>query len=144
MAENRRFRWPADYYSGATPEPVLPRAAAYGCGAASLLVLLVVFAGGVWLARGGIVQLLDFAIGMSAGDLRGMYAKDVTPATKAAVDAELERVRNDVRAGQLPAQSLQPLLQSMQKATADGKVDSAEAEQFVATLRATHAHAKRR
>ncbi|HEX2059515.1 MAG TPA: hypothetical protein VHK90_02135, partial [Thermoanaerobaculia bacterium] len=57
-SERRRFVWPADYYSSASPERVLPRGVAFGCGAASLVVLLVIFIGGALVSRGGFTEFI--------------------------------------------------------------------------------------
>jgi hypothetical protein len=41
-----RFVWPAEYYSGPSPVAVLPRGVTFGCGAASIVALLLIFLGG--------------------------------------------------------------------------------------------------
>ena len=131
---NRRH-WPADYYSSATPEPVLPRWASYGCGAAAVLVLIVVFAGGLYLSGGGFAQLMDFTFGMTLGEMRGMYTAEVTPAQKDAMERAIETLRTNVREGKASAASMQPTLQAIQKATKDEKLTPAEVESITASTR---------
>lgn len=120
------LRWPADYYASETPAPVLPSWTTYGCGAAAVAVLLLVFAGGAWLSRGGFAQFLDLAFGMSLGEMRGMYAPDVTALQKQQLETEIEALRENVRAGRLPPASLQRLLQTLQKTMSDEKLTGAE------------------
>jgi hypothetical protein len=127
-----RFVWPADYYSSATPAPVLPRGGSYGCGAAAVVVLVIVFAGGAWLSSGGFTQFLDFAFGVTLGEMRGMYASDVTPAQKQTLEKEIETIRDEVRNGKVPVKNLQGLLQSMQKAMGDEKLTRAEVDELIA------------
>ena len=139
---NRRFLWPADYYSGPTPNAVLPRWVSFGCGAASLVVILIVFLGGAWLSSGGFTQFLDFAFGMSMGEMRGMYASEVTDAQKKALDQEIETMRAGVRNRELAPKDLQPVLQTMQKAMGDDKVTAAEVQSLTAAARKANATRK--
>lgn len=131
----RRFVWPSEYYSGPTPAAILPRGVTFGCGIASLLTLVVVFGGGIFLAQGGIVDLMDMVFGMSMGDIRGMYAKDVTPAEKAELEASIEELRKGVRAQKVPVARLDPVLQTMRKAIADRKLDPPEVRELSAEAR---------
>lgn len=128
-------RWPADYYSSATPEPVLPRWASYGCGAAAVLVLIVVFAGGLYLSRGGFAQLMDFTFGMTLGEMRGMYTPEVTQAQKDAMEKAIETLRTNVREGRAGTTSLQPTLQAIQKGIKDEKLTPAEVEAITAATK---------
>ena len=132
-----RRSWPADYYASATPQPVLPRWASYGCGAAAVLVLIVVFAGGLWLNRGGFGQLMDFTFGMSLGEMRGMYAKEVTQAQKDAMEAEIDAMRANARNRAIPPAAMQPVLQTIQKAIKDDKLTPAEVDEITAAARKT-------
>jgi len=126
IPEKRRFHWPAEYYSSATPNPVLPRWASYGCGALSVVVLLIVFAGGAYLSGGGFVQLMDFSFGMTVGEMRGMYTPEVTKEQKDAMEREIESMRAGLRDGTIGAQRLQPVLRTIQKAIRDKKLTPAE------------------
>src|SRR6185436_16953514 len=96
MAGERVYR-PADYYSSASPERVLPQWAPYGCGAASVLILILVFGGGAWLAGGGFTQMMDLVFGITMGEMRGMFAKEVTAAQKQSLEREVETLRQNLR-----------------------------------------------
>jgi hypothetical protein len=142
-SEKRGFVWPADYYSSATPAPVFPRAVAYGCGAASLLVLLVIFVGGAFVSGRGLSNFMDMAIGMSLGEMRGMYAPEVTPARKKTLEAEIEKMRVGLRNEKVSIVHLQPFMQNLQGAIADRKVTAREAAVLEESARKISASAKR-
>jgi hypothetical protein len=133
---NRRH-WPADYYSSATPQPVLPRWASYGCGAAAVVVLLIVFAGGLYLSGGGFAQLMDLTFGMTLGEMRAMYTPEVTQSQKDAMERAVENLRASVREGKTSAGAMQPVLQAIQKATKDEKLTPAEVESITAAASKT-------
>jgi hypothetical protein len=126
----RRFQWPADYYSGPTPVAVLPRWAAFGCGGLSVLVIAIVTAVGVYLAHGGLNQVMDFAVATTMSEVRGMYTRDVPPAQRRSVDAELARLGKDLRAGNVNVAGLDPLLRAMRDAAEDAKVTPVEARRI--------------
>jgi len=140
--EPRVYR-PADYYSGPSPERVLPQWASFGCGAASVVILVIVFAGGAYLAHGGFTDLMDMTFGMSMGELRGMYTKDVTATEKKSLDDEIETLRANLRGEKITVQSLQPLLKGIQKVSRDKKVDAREVEQLLAEAKKVNARAKK-
>ena len=132
---SRRFVWPAEYYSGPSPVAVLPRGVTFGCGAAALVALLLIFAGGAFMASGGLVDLMDLTLGMSMGELRGMYTSDVTPAQKKEVDDAIEQLRSGMRDRKVSVARLQPVLETMRKAIGDKKVTPAEARSLTAAAR---------
>jgi len=144
MTVEMRIHRPADYYSTASPERVLPQWASYGCGAASLLILVLVFAGGSFLAHGGFTDLMDFVFGMTMGEMRGMYTADVTAAQKQLLDQDIETMRKNLREEKITIASLQPVLRSIQKATNDKKVDGREADAIVAAVKKVNAGAKKK
>jgi hypothetical protein len=129
---NLPFRRPADYYSTPTGDakPLFPRWVPYGCGAAAIVLLVVVFVGGVFAARGGMGQLFDFMFGSMQGEIDKMFTKDVTPAQRAAFDNEMKTMRDAVRQNRLPIDRLQPLLRTMRDVTSDEHVTPAEADQL--------------
>lgn len=131
----RPFVWPAEYYSGPSPVAVLPRGVTFGCGAASLVALLLIFAGGAFMASGGLVQLMDFTLGMSMGDVRGMMAADVTPAQKKDLEDAIEQLRGGLRSGKVSVGQLQPVLETMRKGISDRKLTPAEVETLTAAAR---------
>ena len=139
---DRRFVWPADYYSSATPAPVLPRGVSYGCGIASVVVLLLIFVGGALVSSGGFVTFLDFAIGTSLGELRKQYAADVTPEQRKSFDDETVRLRENLRGGRISLPAMQPFLQGVSTASADRKVTVQEVRWLEEQARKINAAAK--
>ena len=130
-----RSRWPADYYSSATPRPVLPQWATFGCGAAAVVVLVIVFAGGAFLGGNGLSQFMDFALGMSLGEMRGMYTAEVSKAQRETLDRELEAMRTRLREKTIAVKDIQPVLQTLQKGIRDEKMTPAEVDQLTAAVR---------
>ena len=139
-----RFSWPADYYSGPTPAPVLPRWAPFGCGAAAVVVLVIVFAGGAFLASGGLVDLMDMVFGMTLGEMRGMYEAEVTPAQKKALETEIETLRKNLREKKISVASLDPVLQAMRRGTANEKLNPKEVGEITAAARKANQSSSRR
>ena len=131
----RRFVWPAEYYSGPSPVAVLPRGVTFGCGAASVVALLLVFAGGAFMASGGLVQLMDLTLGMSMADVRGMYTSDVTPAQKKELEDAIEQLRAGLRDKKVPVARLQPVLDTMRKGISDKKLNPSEVQALTAAAR---------
>jgi predicted double-glycine peptidase len=111
---------------------VLPRGVTFGCGAAALAALILVFAGGAFMASGGIVQLMDLTFGMSMGELRGMYQPDVTDAQKKELEGAIESLREGVRTERVPVSRLDPVLQTMRKGISDQKMTAAEVKALTA------------
>jgi hypothetical protein len=138
----RRIVWPGDYYSSATPNPVLPSWATYGCGGLAALMIVLIFAGGAYLAGGGFSDFMDLAIGMSVSEAKGMYASDVSAGQKQSLDAEIATMRKNLREGALSVQRLQPFLDTMRKVTSDSKVTGAEAATLEETAKKANSAAK--
>jgi heme exporter protein D len=139
----RRTQWPADYYSSGAPKPVLPRWAPFGCGAASVVVLILVFAGGALLSSGGFTSFMDLAIGMSVSEMKGQYAADVTAEQKKALDDEVKQLSRNLRAEKVSIQALQPFLIQLRDVSSDKKVTSAEVTTLQAVARKINSAAKR-
>jgi hypothetical protein len=135
----RRFILPADYYSSASPQPILPSWVKFGCGGLALLALLVMFAGGAWLASGGMIDFMDLVLGMSLGEMRPMYQSDVTEADKNELEKEFETLRENVRNHSVAIQQLDPVLQAMRRATGDAKVTREEVREMTAAARQARA-----
>jgi hypothetical protein len=136
---HRRFVWPAEYYSGPSPAAVLPRGVTFGCGAASIAVLLLVFAGGVFMASGGLVDHMDITIGMSMGEERGMYTAEVTPAQKKDLEDAIEQLRAGLRERKVSIAQLQPVLETMRKGISDKKLTPAEVQALATAARKARA-----
>jgi hypothetical protein len=131
------FRRPADYYS--TPvgdaRPLFPRWVPYGCGTASIIVLLLVFALGAAVSAGGLGQVLDLMIGTMQGEIDKMFTSDVKPQQREAFDAEMKTMRAATRENHLSLDRLQPLLRSMRDASVDEHITPEETEQLTRELR---------
>jgi hypothetical protein len=123
-----RFVWPADYYSAPTPEAAVPRGVAYGCGIASAFVLLIVFAGGALLSGGALNSLVDLTVGVSVGKMREQYTKSVPEPRRKSLEAEIERLRDDVRNERVSIGKLQPFLQALSDTISDSRVTPEEAQ----------------
>jgi len=139
----RTFQWPADYYSSATPKPVLPQWAPFGCGAAAVVVLILVFAGGAMLSSDSFMDFMDFAIGMSVSEMKGQFAKDVSAAQKKTLDDEIEQMRKHLRDQKISIQTMQPFLQRLRDVTSDSKVTAEEAASLQAVARKINSGVKR-
>ena len=136
--ESLPFRRPADYYSTpiADVKPLFPRWVPFGCGTAAIVLLVIVFVGGMVAARGGMGQLFDMMFGSMQGEIDKMFTKDVTPAQRAAFDGEMKTMRDTVRHNRLPIDRLQPLLKTMRDVTSDEHVTPAEADQLTKEMHA--------
>lgn len=126
------FRRPADYYS--TPagdaRPLFPGWVPYGCGTASIIVLLLVFALGAAVSTGALGELLDLMFGSMQAEIDRMFTPEVKPSQKAAFDAEMKAMRVAIRANRLTLDRLQPLLRSMRDASSDEHITAEETEQL--------------
>jgi hypothetical protein len=136
--ESLPFRRPADYYSTpvADGKPLFPRWVPFGCGAAAIGLLVIVFVGGIVAAGGGMGQLFDMMFGSMQGEIDKMFTKDVSPAQRAAFDGEMKTMRDRVRQNRLPIDRLQPLLKTMRDVTSDEHVTPAEADQLTKEMHA--------
>lgn len=142
----RPYVLPSDYYSSATPNRVLPQWAPFGCGAAAIVVLIIVFVGGAFLSSGGFTDFMDFAIGMSVSEMKGQYATDVSAAQKKSLDEEIERMRKNLREERIALPAIQPFLELLRQAASDKKVtveETANLEGLVRRINASVKPAKR-
>ena len=133
----RPFRVPSDYYSAPLSEvkPVFPRWVPYGCGTAAVAFILLLFVAGAVLSGPALNQVLDFVMGATLGELRPMIAGDVPAAEKEEFEAEVNRMREGMRAGTVPVPRVQPFLKEMQKAVSDEKVTLQELESLTEAAR---------
>jgi hypothetical protein len=144
VAGGRRTQWPADYYSSATPLSKLPAWAIQGCGAASVLFILLVFAGGSWLAGGGFLDFMDMALGMSVAEMKGMYAADVPQPLKQSLDKEIETMRAHLREKRVALTRMKPFLDMLNRSISDRKVSTGEARELERIAKFVNASAERR
>ena len=73
---------------------------------------------------------MDFIVGSSLGELKGMYASDVTPQQKAGFDSAVKQLREGLRNDRVSLQNLQPFLKLMQTAILDKKVTGEEVDRL--------------
>ncbi|HVS33531.1 MAG TPA: hypothetical protein VMS98_19000 [Thermoanaerobaculia bacterium] len=95
---------------------------------------MVLFATGAILTGPRLAQGVDFVIGMSLGDVRGMF-QGVSTEQKDAFEREVKAMRDGLTAKQVPVSAVQPFLQSMQKAISDKRVTPEEVEQLTGAAR---------
>jgi len=133
--ETRQFVRPADYYSAATPDRVMPRWATFGCGAAAIGFLLILFLGSFFLSSNSASSFFDMMIGMSIAELKDQYATDIPPTIRESFDTEITRMREDLRAGRISITGMQPFLQTIQQISSDRRVTAPELERATAAAR---------
>ncbi len=129
------FRRPADYYAspGSDLRPLVPRKVPIGCGWASVVFVILLFAAGAFAPRSG--ALLGKLFGMIGDDIVKHFSSDVTPVQKAAFAAEMNALRAAASEGKLKLDKTQSFLKLATDVDADEKVDHAEADKLIAALR---------
>jgi hypothetical protein len=138
------FRRPADYYSAPVSEvrPIFPRAVPYGCGAASIVAILILFGAGAVAGSGKGGAIFATLFGTMAGEIRGMWTKDVTAAQKEAFNAEMKALQKNLDEGKISVDNLQPLLRAIRDTSGDSSVDGAETETLTKAARGANAVAR--
>ncbi len=126
----RSFRLPADYYTSPLSEvrPLFPYWVPMGCGIASAVILVLLFAAGAVINGPRLAQFMDYVLGTSLGELKGMYAADINATQKAQFDTEVNRLREGLRKDKVSIKNLQPFLKAMESAISDKKVTAGELE----------------
>jgi hypothetical protein len=139
------FRLPGDYYESPLSEvkPVFPRWVPIGCGAASIVFVVLLFIGGSFAGGGGVGRVLDFAFDMMQAELMKAYGPDVTPAQRSAFEHEYAALRANLRANRLDLAKVQALLRSISDAQEDKKLSSAEVTRLTNEMTALDAAAKK-
>jgi hypothetical protein len=129
------FRRPADYYAAPASDrrPLVPRGVPIGCGWASVVFVILLFAAGAFAPRSG--ALLDKLFGSIGDDIAKHFTGDVTPVQKAAFAAEMKTLRAAASDGKLKLDKTQSFLKLATDVDADDKVDHAEADKLIAALR---------
>jgi hypothetical protein len=134
-ADTHPFPRPADYY--ASPEhnlrPLVPRGVPIGCGWASVIFVIVLFAAGTLAPRFG--ALLGKLFGRIGDDTAKHFTADVTPFQKAEFAAEMKRLRAAASEGKLKLDRTQSFLKTAAEVDSDEKVDHAEADKLIEALR---------
>jgi hypothetical protein len=126
---------PAEYYTAPVTDvrPLFPKWVPIGCGTASAVILVLLFAGGAIVNGPRLAQMMDYILGTSLGELKGMYAKEITEQQKSQFDAEVNRLRDGLRNDKVSVQNLQPFLKAMQTAISDKKVTPDELDRLTQT-----------
>ena len=132
----RQFVLPAEYYdapeSGA--RPLFPKWVPYGCGAISILFLIVLVGGGTLVSSGGAGSLFSKLFGKMHDEMAGQFTKDVTPQQKAAFDSEFRTFNANLDKGTMPITKVDEVAQKLRDTAGDGKVTSSEVDQIVKML----------
>jgi hypothetical protein len=136
-----RFHIPADYYAAPTADirPLFPRGVKLGCGVASAVLLLIIFAAGAVVAHRGIGKLMDPLLGMMSDEISSMYAKDVTPPQRNALAGEITALREGIRNGRVPVARLDPIMTSLREAIRDQRLTQVETEKLTKEIHAVNA-----
>ena len=97
--------------------------------------MLLLLATGALLSGERIKGLLDLVVGVTLGEMKPMYASDVTVPQTDEFEAEVKRMRDSLRAGTISVQNVQPFFQAMQKAVGDETVTADELEMLTEAAR---------
>ena len=140
------FRRPADYYSSPLSEvrPIFHRAVPLGCGAASIVAILILFVGGAVAASGKGGTLFAALFGTMTDEIHGMFTKDVTAAQKSAFDAEMKTLRANLAEGKISMDALQPMLRTIRDTSGDSSVTAKETETLTKAARDVNRTARKR
>ena len=98
-------------------------------------MILILLAGGAWAGSGKGGSIFATLFGTMQDEIHGMFTKDVTPAQKAAFDAEMNALKTNLGNGKISIDRLQPMLRSIRDASLDSKITPQEAVQLT---RAAH------
>lgn len=129
------FRRPADYYAapGTELRPLVPRGVPIGCGWASVVFVIALFAAGAFAPRSG--SILEMLFGKIGDDLVPHFGRDVTSVQKADFANEMKALRAAASKGKLKLDKTQSFLKLATEVDADEKIDHAEADKLIAALR---------
>jgi hypothetical protein len=128
----RKSRLPADYYAAPANEvrPIFPKWVPRGCGIASAVILVIGFAIGAVVMHVGLGKLMAYLLDMSVAEIQPMIGKDVPPAEKQALNAELGQLSKNVESEKTNLTRLEPVLTALKEAMEDKKITPAEAERI--------------
>jgi hypothetical protein len=124
------FRRPADYYAAPLSEvrPIFPPWVPYGCGAASLLVIVLLFVAGSLAGSGKAGSLIAALFGTMQDEIRGIFTREVTVGQQKVFDGEMTALRRNLEKGYVSMDRLQPLLHAIRDASIDSKITPEEAK----------------
>jgi hypothetical protein len=123
---------PADYYAAPANEvrPIFPKWVPRGCGIAAAIILVVGFVIGAVVMHVGLGKLMAYLLDMSVAEIQPMIGKDVPPAQKQALNAELGQLSRNVESNKTNLTRLEPVLNALKEAMEDKKITLAEAERL--------------
>jgi hypothetical protein len=128
---------PADYYCTPVAEKdrMFPRWVPLGCGTASLIILIVLFAGGAFVNSGGGTRMFGWVFGRMQSELLAMCDKDVRPAQKTDFVAEMVTMEKRTEAGKVKSDDLLAVFRMIRDVAIDEHVTPAELDELTAKLR---------
>ncbi len=115
-------------------KPFFPRWVPFGCGAAALVFLLILFSAGALVSGGGATKLIDFIFAQMQRDTESMFAPDVTADQRADFDKEWKTLQENMKAGKVPLERFQAVLAEIQAASADRRITSAETARMIGKI----------
>ena len=118
--------------------PLFPRAVPYGCGAASIVAILILFGIGVFAGSGKGGSIFGSILGMMAGEIDGMFTKEVSKAQRDAFEAEMKSLEKNLSQGKVSIDKVQPLLRTIRDTSGDNAVTPKEAEMLIQAARAAN------
>jgi len=128
---------PADYYCTPVAEKdrMFPRWVPIGCGTASLIILIFLFAGGAFVNSGGGTRIFHWVFGTMQSELLAMCDKDVKPAQKTDFAAEMMTLQERAGAGKVKSDDLLAVFRMIRDDSIDEHVTPAELDELTAKLR---------
>jgi len=128
---------PADYYCTPVEEKarMFPRWVPIGCGTASLIILIFLFAGGAFVNSGGGTRMFGWFFGKMQSELLAMCGEDVKPAQKTDFAAEMATLRERAEAGKVKSDDLLTVFRLIRDDATDEHVTPAELDELTAKLR---------
>lgn len=98
-----------------------------GCGWTAAVILVIGFTVGAIVFKTGLGSLMEMLVGSMQDEISGMYGKDVTAEQRAALKAEMDKLRENLRTEKMKVVKLDTVLEALRDASADKVVDPAEA-----------------
>ena len=128
---------PADYYCTPVVEKdrMFPRWVPIGCGTASLIILIFLFAGGAFVNSGGGTRIFHWVFGRMRSEILAMCDNDVKPAQKTDFAAEMATLQERAAAGKVKSDDLLALVRMVRDDAIDEQVSPAELDELTTKLR---------
>ena len=123
---------PADYYCSPVLEKdrILPRWVTIGCGTASLIILILLFAAGAFVNGGGGTRLVHAFFGRLQTELLQQCSHDVKPSQKTDFAAEFSTLQNRMSAGKVKADDMLAVFELIRDDSADNVVTPDELDRL--------------